>query len=163
MWNFKFSSNLRKCNTIPGKYITPKDEKHFEIKRRLVTQAIQKGHSTAAKFISLMNLHQALHYSSWTLYTQKLEAVVGAFLKQNLRETANELTSYMPETGQITNPRIDKLFEISAVLDGSWRTPVWTSCDGAADVCSDQIGKVLDVIIKCPKCYEVKQNITQKE
>ena len=102
MWNFKFSSNLRKCNTIPGKYITPKDEKHFEIKRRLVTQAIQKGHSTAAKFISLMNLHQALHYSSWTSYTQKLEAVVGAFLKQNLKEIANELTPYMPETGQIT-------------------------------------------------------------
>lgn len=57
MWNFKFSNNLRKYNTLPGKYITPKDKKHFEINRRLAMQAVQKGHSTAAKFISLMNLH----------------------------------------------------------------------------------------------------------
>lgn len=86
-----------------------------------------------------------------------------SFPKTKSQRNSKWIDTVHARDGSNHYPRIDKLFEISAVLDGSWRTPVCASCDGAADVCSDQIGKVLDVIIKCPKCYEVKQNITQKE
>ena len=96
-------------------------------------------------------VHTKTRSSSWS------------FPKTKSQRNSKWIDTVHARDGSNHYPGTDKLFEISAVLDGSWRTPVWTSCDGAADVCSDQIGKVLDVIIKCPKCYEVKQNITQKE
>ena len=36
MWNFKCSENLCKFNTLPEHYITPKNEKHLEITRKLI-------------------------------------------------------------------------------------------------------------------------------
>ena len=94
-------------------------------------------------------------------YTKYLEAVAGTLLEQNLKELANKLKQYMQQTGRITNPKIDKLIRVIVSLDGSWRTRGW-AVNNTVDVWSQQIGKVLDVIIKCLKCLEYG-NITQKK
>ena len=90
-----------------------------------------------------MNLHRPLHQSYWRSHTKKLEVVLGTLLEQNLDGVANKLKHYLQETCQI-----DRLTEISESFNGSWTTYGWVSCDGIIAVCSDQIGKVLNVIIK---------------
>ena len=97
MWNFKCFDKLCESNTLPGNYMTAKNEKHLEINKIfiLTMRAIGKGHSTAEKFLNLMNLHRPLHHSNRRLYTKKLQAAMGTLLKQNLEEVASKLKLYL--------------------------------------------------------------------
>ena len=95
------------------------------------------------------------------LHAKYLEAVVGTLLEQSLKELANKLKQYVQQTGQITNPKIEKLIRVIVSLDGSWRTRRW-AVDNIVEVWSQQIGKVLDVTIKCLKRLEY-ENVTQKK
>ena len=48
-------------------------------------------------------------------------------LEQILKEVANKLKQKLQKTGQITNPRTDKLTEISAIFGSPWKTRDWPS------------------------------------
>lgn len=52
VWNFKCPSSLHESNTLPGKYMTPKIEKHFKTNRELilVMRTIGKWHSENSDF-----------------------------------------------------------------------------------------------------------------
>ena len=57
MTNCKCSDNLCESSTLPGHYMTLKNERHLKINRRLilVMRVLGKGHSVAEKFLHLMN------------------------------------------------------------------------------------------------------------
>lgn len=73
--------------------MTPENEKHFEINRRLILamQAMWKEQSAAKQFLRLVNLHYPLNHRNWRMHQKKLEAAVEPLLKQNFEEVANKL------------------------------------------------------------------------
>ena len=47
--------------------------------------------------------------------------------------------------------------EITASFDGSWNTRGWSAKDGIVDVCFEETGKVIDVVIKISNCAQCKR------
>ena len=160
---WQFSCTITACDTSKsdGTVMTPKNGRYFEINRMLVLamRSIGKGHFAAKKILRLMNLQPPVHPTCWRRYTKVLTDVTEELLENNLKEEAFNVKRYLQTVGQIDS-NIDEqtlrnqVIKISASVDGSWGTRAWSSRDGIVDICFEETGKILDVIIKSSKCRQ---------
>ena len=95
-----------------------------------VIHSTGKGHSTAKKILSLINLQPPVHPTCWRRYTKVLTDVTEKLLENNLKEEVFNVKRYLQTVGQI-DVNIDKqqflnqVIKISASIDGSWGTRGW--------------------------------------
>ena len=119
-----------------------------------------KGTSRSKKIVRLMNLQPPVQPTCWRRHTEVLTDVTKELFENNLKEEAFIVKRYLKTVGQIDS-NIDKqtlrnqVIKISASADGSLGTREWLSRIGIVDICFEEAGKVLVVIIKIIKMSTV--------
>ena len=143
--------------------MTQKRSKFFEINRSFVLalRAVGKGRSAAAKITSILNLPAPINARCWTKHTNAISEHAESLCRDNMKQEAYNTKLYLRSIGQIeqtsdTQLR-DKVIDVGVSVDGSWSTRGWKAREGIVDVCFEETGKVLDVILKLTKCDTCKK------
>ena len=92
---------------------------------------------------------------------QKLyHQIVNILWKKNLKKEADVAKSYTQAQNQLTSLMPDKpntSAEVAASFDVLWNTRGWSAKDGIVDVCFEETGKVIDIVIKIPDCDQCER------
>ena len=128
----------------------------------LTLRSVGRGRSSATKITSLLNLPTPINVRSRAEHTKKIFDQCQIFSERNMKDEAFNIKLHLCNTGQIEWVDDDELrqqvVDVDVSLDGSWSTRGWSAREGIVDVCFEETGKVIDVILKLTKCDACKKN-----
>ena len=126
---------------------------------------IGHGHSAAEKLPSVVNMTQPIFKVVWKRHTKAITDAAVNVSNNSMKKAALDVKKYLVSNTSYTpkDDLLEEVTEISISVDGSWGSRGFSSRQGIVDVCSEENGKVIDIILKtnyCKTCSNIK---TQKD
>ena len=148
--------------------MTKKSGSFYEINRSfvLICRLIGRGYSAASRLTSILNLDKPVTKKSWLNHMTTLCNVAEEIAEGSMKKATIGAKEYMVKNGVLEVPPEADLskekMNIGVSVDGSWGSRGWASKQGIVDVCFEDMGKVLDVILKTSYC-KVCENLKHKK
>ena len=152
VWTLTCGGN--NCCSVKDTPMTPKHNQRFQLNESLVLacRLIGRGRAAARKLTSLLNLPQPISRDSWRKHTIRISKQFEELLEKNLENESLLVKKYLMNAGKIGTMADEELkkqvVKASVSVDGSWGARGWCSSSGIVDVCFEETGKVLEVIMK---------------
>ena len=145
--------------------MTRKSGRFYERNRAftLACRLIGREYTTATKITSVLNLDRPVSKKSWKNHTLSLTSFAEQQATQNMNKASIDAKEYLQRNGQIEvlsgTGLPEEIPQIDVSVDGSWGSRGWSSRQGIVDICFEETGKVLDIILKtslCSVCSSLK-------
>ena len=147
--------------------ISNKNGQFFEINRLFVLacRLIGRGHSADKKLTSVLNMTQPISKVSWKRHTKTITDATVNVTNNSMKKAALDVKKYLVSNTSYTptDDLLEEVTEVSVSVDASWGSRRFSSRQGIVDICSEETGKVIDVILTtnyCKTCSNIK---TQKD
>ena len=148
------NQKCKQTDNNPTMPMTKKSGSFYEINRSFVLacRLIGRGYSAASRLTSILNLDKPVTKKSWLNHMTTLCNVAEEIAEGSMKKAAIGAKEYMVKNGVLEVPTeadfSKEKVNIGVSVDGSWGSRVWASKQGIVDVCFEDTGKVLDVILK---------------
>ena len=114
----------------------------------------------AKRLTSVPNMNKPISKVAWKKHTKAITDAAVNVSNNSMKTTALEVKKYLGRNASYTrkDDLLEEVTEVRVTVNGTWGSREFLSRQGLVDICPEETGKVIDVILKT-NCFKTCSNI----